>query len=223
MLSCKELTEVITEYLEGGMSFSRRVSMQIHLGLCRHCRAYLRQMKATVTALGRLPDEPVPLGVKDELLARFRSMGPRTAAVHRQKRRSVVAAVEAVVGRARGWAVVGLIVFAAAVLGLVHGGQTGPVLGSWRRCLAMEMGVSGLILLGVGLAALRNRERISAGALAALGAGGALMGVLLLSMACPHSGVAAHALVVHAGGVLLGALLGAASSRLLAFRPSMSG
>lgn len=73
MLTCKELTELVTEYLEGQMPFGKRVRFQLHVGMCRHCRAYLRQMKTTVRAVGALPDEPMPAHVRDELLGRFRS------------------------------------------------------------------------------------------------------------------------------------------------------
>jgi predicted anti-sigma-YlaC factor YlaD len=77
MLTCQELTELITEYLEGRMSFWRRAQVHMHLGMCRHCRAYLRQMKATVRTLGRVPhEEPVPPDLKAELLRRLRDMAP---------------------------------------------------------------------------------------------------------------------------------------------------
>jgi len=74
MLNCQQLTELITEYLEGRMSFWRRFAFQMHLGLCRHCRAYLRQMKATVQALGHLPEEQIPPDLKADLLQRFKGM-----------------------------------------------------------------------------------------------------------------------------------------------------
>lgn len=76
MLTCQQLTELITEYLEGRMSFWRRVEFQMHLGMCRHCRTYLRQMKTTVSTLGVLPREPIPAELEAELLARFSSMAP---------------------------------------------------------------------------------------------------------------------------------------------------
>ncbi|MEK6606577.1 MAG: zf-HC2 domain-containing protein [Myxococcota bacterium] len=72
MLTCKELTEIITDYLEGRLSFMDRLRFQMHIGMCRHCRAYLRQMKLTVATMGRLPDEPIPPETRDALLARFR-------------------------------------------------------------------------------------------------------------------------------------------------------
>lgn len=71
MLTCKELTEIITDYLEGRMTLVDRVRFQLHVGMCRHCRAYLRQMRLTILALGRMPLEPVPQPVRDELLRRF--------------------------------------------------------------------------------------------------------------------------------------------------------
>lgn len=72
MLTCRELTEVITDYLEGRMSFMDRLRFRAHVGMCRNCRAYLDQMKHTVHTLGGLPPEAVPPEVQAELLARFR-------------------------------------------------------------------------------------------------------------------------------------------------------
>jgi len=76
MLTCKQLTELVTEYLEGRMSLADRIRFQLHIGMCRHCRAYLRQMRQTIRTLGKLPDEPVPPEVLEDLLRRFRSWKP---------------------------------------------------------------------------------------------------------------------------------------------------
>jgi hypothetical protein len=72
MLTCSEMTELITEYLEGSMSLEERLDFQKHVGLCRHCREYLHQMKLTVDTLGAMPPEPVPALVMGELLTKFR-------------------------------------------------------------------------------------------------------------------------------------------------------
>ena len=71
MLSCQQMTDLVTDYLEGRMGLADRMRFQMHLGMCKHCRAYLRQMKATIATLGKLPDEPVPDGVRDEMRKRF--------------------------------------------------------------------------------------------------------------------------------------------------------
>jgi predicted anti-sigma-YlaC factor YlaD len=72
-LTCKEVTEAITDYLEGNLSFVEWVRFQMHLGLCFGCRRYLRQMKLTIRTLGALPAEPLPPAVRDELIQRFRT------------------------------------------------------------------------------------------------------------------------------------------------------
>ncbi|MEZ4363057.1 MAG: zf-HC2 domain-containing protein [Kofleriaceae bacterium] len=78
MLNCRELTELMTDYLERKMSFRERIAFRFHLGMCGHCRAYLRQMKLTMSLLGDHPPEPMPAEVRDELMARFRTWKRRT-------------------------------------------------------------------------------------------------------------------------------------------------
>ncbi len=71
MLSCRELAELVTDHAEGRMSLPERVRFQLHLGMCRPCRAYVRQMKATARALGRLPPPELSRELERELLRRF--------------------------------------------------------------------------------------------------------------------------------------------------------
>lgn len=80
MITCRELTELVTDYLEGRLSFADRARFQLHLGLCRHCRAYLQQMRATIAVAGQVSApghvqvtaEAMPAEVRAELLHRFR-------------------------------------------------------------------------------------------------------------------------------------------------------
>lgn len=76
-VTCKEFVEAVTDYLEGSQSFLVRMRFQMHLGMCLGCRMYLRQMKQTIHILGRLPEEPLPPAVRDELLQRFRTWKSR--------------------------------------------------------------------------------------------------------------------------------------------------
>jgi predicted anti-sigma-YlaC factor YlaD len=79
MLTCQQVTEVCTDYLEKRMSFGQRLSFQLHLGMCGNCRVYMRQMRATIETLGRLDDQPMPAAVQQELLARFRDWKQTTS------------------------------------------------------------------------------------------------------------------------------------------------
>ncbi|PKN59392.1 MAG: anti-sigma factor [Deltaproteobacteria bacterium HGW-Deltaproteobacteria-14] len=72
MLSCQELTELVTAYLEGRLGLLDRLRFRMHIGMCQHCRTYLREQKLVIAAVGHLPAEPIPDGVRDELLDRFR-------------------------------------------------------------------------------------------------------------------------------------------------------
>lgn len=71
MLTCSEMTELVTDYLEKRLPLRKRLLFRMHIGMCRHCRAYLRQMRLTIRTLGKLPDTPIPPDVKAELLRRF--------------------------------------------------------------------------------------------------------------------------------------------------------
>jgi hypothetical protein len=73
MLICKEMTEIITDYLEGRMPLMTRLSLQLHLGGCRPCRAYLRQMKMAMKTAGLLPIEAITPDGLDTLVTQFRN------------------------------------------------------------------------------------------------------------------------------------------------------
>ena len=72
-MTCKEVTEAVTDYLEGMMGLDQWVRFQMHLGFCLGCRIYLQKMKSTMRVMKCLPATPPPPEVRDELLQRFRS------------------------------------------------------------------------------------------------------------------------------------------------------
>ena len=80
-MTCKACVETVTDYLEGALSLSQWLRFQSHLGLCLGCRRYLGHMKQTVQALGHLPQEPVPIAIRDELLERFRTWKERPSSL----------------------------------------------------------------------------------------------------------------------------------------------
>jgi anti-sigma factor RsiW len=47
-LTCQELVELVTEYLEGTLPPRERERFDAHLGECPGCGVYLEQMRATV-------------------------------------------------------------------------------------------------------------------------------------------------------------------------------
>ena len=71
-LTCQELSQIVTDYLEAAMSAADRHRFESHLSLCPDCVRYLTQMRATVRTLGRLPADPIPPETERKLLERFR-------------------------------------------------------------------------------------------------------------------------------------------------------
>ena len=71
-LSCTELVELITDYLEGALDRDTEARFVLHATSCPGCEAYLTQFRATIAALGTLPPESLDEPVRDQLLAAFR-------------------------------------------------------------------------------------------------------------------------------------------------------
>jgi anti-sigma factor RsiW len=76
-MPCRELVEVITDYLEDRLSPDDRVRFEIHLAECEACRTYVDQFRQTVRVLGRLPEESLSDDARKALLAAFRGWSRR--------------------------------------------------------------------------------------------------------------------------------------------------
>lgn len=71
-LTCKELVELITEYLEGAMSKDEQRRFEEHLDVCDGCSNYIDQMRQTLAVVGRIETDAFEPAMKAELLSAFR-------------------------------------------------------------------------------------------------------------------------------------------------------
>jgi anti-sigma factor RsiW len=71
-ISCQELGELVTDYLEGGMPAELRVRFERHIESCSGCRTHLEQMHATIRLTGSLAPESLTPEAERTLLAAFR-------------------------------------------------------------------------------------------------------------------------------------------------------
>jgi anti-sigma factor RsiW len=71
-LTCQELVELVTEYLEGAMAPEDRDRFEQHLALCDGCASYLEQMRTTIALAGSLSEDAIPAGAEERLLTIFR-------------------------------------------------------------------------------------------------------------------------------------------------------
>ena len=72
-MSCQELVELVTEYLEGTLPAQDRPRFEAHLAGCQGCTNYLAQMRQTIHTTSRLSEEAVPPDAKHALLGLFRN------------------------------------------------------------------------------------------------------------------------------------------------------
>lgn len=71
-LTCEELVELVSDYLEGAMSPEERLRFEDHVEICEGCRNYLEQMRKTILVTGHLREEHVPGEAQERLLEAFR-------------------------------------------------------------------------------------------------------------------------------------------------------
>ena len=76
-IRCQEVVELITDYLEGQLDETTRTELEAHLPLCEGCDEYLRQMRATIQALGHVPLDSLSETAQADLLAAFRDFPVR--------------------------------------------------------------------------------------------------------------------------------------------------
>jgi Putative zinc-finger len=72
--TCKEIVDLASEYIEGGMTPSQMTQFELHLNLCEGCVAFVDQIRATATMAGRLSEEDIPEETKVKLLEAFRDL-----------------------------------------------------------------------------------------------------------------------------------------------------
>ena len=68
-MTCQELTEVLTDYLEGVMPLEDRARLE----LCEGCVTYVDQMRETIRTVHALRAEEVEATVPDDVLEAFRA------------------------------------------------------------------------------------------------------------------------------------------------------
>lgn len=71
-LTCRELVEVVTDYLEGAMPPVERARFDDHLRRCAGCRAYVDQMRRTIELTGRVREDDLAPATRERLVTLFR-------------------------------------------------------------------------------------------------------------------------------------------------------
>jgi anti-sigma factor RsiW len=71
-LTCHEVIELLSNYIEGVLPADDRRRVDEHLALCDGCDTYLKQLRETIRVTGMVAEDQVPEDQKAALLAAFR-------------------------------------------------------------------------------------------------------------------------------------------------------
>jgi hypothetical protein len=71
-ISCQELVELVSDYVEGALAPDEASLFEQHLNFCDGCVLYVDQVRKTISAVGELRPEHVPADTKEKLLTAFR-------------------------------------------------------------------------------------------------------------------------------------------------------
>lgn len=71
-LGCREIVELVTDYLEGSMPAERRLGFEEHVAICPPCRNYFDQFRHTVELGKKIEEDELPANVRDALVEAFR-------------------------------------------------------------------------------------------------------------------------------------------------------
>jgi anti-sigma factor RsiW len=72
-ITCKELTEALTDYLEGVMPPADRARFEAHLAICDGCVTYVDQMRQVIATVHELRPDHVEATAPHDLLEAFRA------------------------------------------------------------------------------------------------------------------------------------------------------
>ena len=71
-LSCQELVELVTDWLEGALDERHRRAFETHLAACNGCTEYVEQLRRTIELTGKLTPEDLSPAAEETLLQAFR-------------------------------------------------------------------------------------------------------------------------------------------------------
>jgi anti-sigma factor RsiW len=72
-LSCQEVVELVTDYVEGVLPDEERGRFEEHLRGCEGCRQYVEQMRTTIRLTGELGPRDMSAAAERSLLEAFRN------------------------------------------------------------------------------------------------------------------------------------------------------
>jgi anti-sigma factor RsiW len=77
-MTCRELVELVTDYLEGALPPREARRFEAHVAGCAGCHEYLEQMRKTIRLVGQLTPDDIAPEPREVLLSAFRDWHARS-------------------------------------------------------------------------------------------------------------------------------------------------
>ena len=75
-LTCQELVELVTDYLDGALDPRTADAFEAHLRVCPGCERYVDQFRVTISAVGHLRSEDLSAETQAAVIEAFRRFRP---------------------------------------------------------------------------------------------------------------------------------------------------
>lgn len=72
MLRCRDIVELLGDYLDGELGHSTAEALKAHLADCRECTAFINTYRGTVQMTRQLREEDIPPALRERLLTFLR-------------------------------------------------------------------------------------------------------------------------------------------------------
>jgi anti-sigma factor RsiW len=76
-MNCRQVVELMTDYLEGALSESDRTRFEAHVSDCDGCTEYLEQLRTTMRLSAKIAEVSIPAELERELVRAFRDWKSR--------------------------------------------------------------------------------------------------------------------------------------------------
>jgi anti-sigma factor RsiW len=71
-ITCQEVVELVTGYLDGALPADEAALFEQHLNFCEGCVWYVDQIRKTASLVGQVREEHIPIETRQRLIVAFR-------------------------------------------------------------------------------------------------------------------------------------------------------
>jgi anti-sigma factor ChrR (cupin superfamily) len=71
MLTCKDISTLSDEYLDGELPFKKKLSVKLHIAICKSCRRYLNYLQLTIHVVSQSESSSIDKSKIDEIMSKI--------------------------------------------------------------------------------------------------------------------------------------------------------